>query len=555
MPVPSPRNKILPARGNFSDLSTNVASLSDGEICYAIDQDQYYQNEGGTLVSVGANKAQGALADSAVQPTDSIDILADVDISTTAPTDGQALIWDNAGGKFVPGEAGLVDSVNTQTGDVVLDTDDIAEGTTNLYSQWDNVTGGINYADGNVGIGTTSPEANLHVYGSDLPELRIEDQGEYVSLLYNDNGSTLSIGVLNADYGNTSVADTELRIGVDGASRYVTKADGSHTFYQTDGSTESMRITSDGKVGIGTTVPQSIFVVRGNTPRITLEPTGETQNTRIQFALADGTVKSRITGGGSDGDAIRFSQGSNERMRVNSGGNIGIGTTAPGQKLHVSGGNILIDSNKALRFGQSDAAFIEASGSDGSGGTRYMRFAVNSEALRIDSGVRRLLVGTSSARANFYNGSNTAQIQLEGTNFQNAAFAITCNANSPDKGGLIFAKSRGTTVGSNTVVQDGDSLGAIDFQGADGSEFVSGANIKAEVDGTPGADDMPGRLVFSTTADGASSPTERMRIKNDGTINFSNVAVYADNTAAKAGGLVDGDVYRTSTGDLKIVYT
>ena len=46
-----------------------------------------------------------------------------------------------------------------------------------------------------------------------------------------------------------------------------------------------------------------------------------------------------------------------------------------------------------------------------------------------------------------------------------------------------------------------------------------------------------------------------MRIKNDGTINFSNVAVYADNAAAKTGGLVDGDVYRTSTGDLKIVYT
>jgi hypothetical protein len=38
------------------------------------------------------------------------------------------------------------------------------------------------------------------------------------------------------------------------------------------------------------------------------------------------------------------------------------------------------------------------------------------------------------------------------------------------------------------------------------------AQIDAEVDGTPGTNDMPGRLVFSTTADGASSPTERMRI-------------------------------------------
>jgi hypothetical protein len=46
--------------------------------------------------------------------------------------------------------------------------------------------------------------------------------------------------------------------------------------------------------------------------------------------------------------------------------------------------------------------------------------------------------------------------------------------------------------------------------------MVEAALIKAEVDGTPGANDMPGRLVFSTTADGASSPTERFRINNAG---------------------------------------
>ena len=70
MPVPSPRSKLLPARGNYSDLATNVAELLDGEICYAIDQDQYYQKEGSILVSVGATKAQGLLADTAVQPGD-----------------------------------------------------------------------------------------------------------------------------------------------------------------------------------------------------------------------------------------------------------------------------------------------------------------------------------------------------------------------------------------------------------------------------------------------------------------------------------------------------
>jgi hypothetical protein len=85
-------------------------------------------------------------------------------------------------------------------------------------------------------------------------------------------------------------------------------------------------------------------------------------------------------------------------------------------------------------------------------------------------------------------------------------------------------------------------------------EFVEGARIEAFVDGTPGANDMPGRLVFSTTADGASTPTERMRIKSSGIINFSNAPVYADNAAALAGGLVAGDVYRKADGTLMITF-
>lgn len=71
MPVPSPRSKLLPARGNYADLAANVAELLDGEICYAYDEDQYYQKESSVLVAVGATKAQGLLADSALQDSPS----------------------------------------------------------------------------------------------------------------------------------------------------------------------------------------------------------------------------------------------------------------------------------------------------------------------------------------------------------------------------------------------------------------------------------------------------------------------------------------------------
>jgi hypothetical protein len=58
--------------------------------------------------------------------------------------------------------------------------------------------------------------------------------------------------------------------------------------------------------------------------------------------------------------------------------------------------------------------------------------------------------------------------------------------------------------------------------------------IEAFVDGTPGTNDMPGRLVFSTTADGASSPTERMRINAAGGFKWSDNATYTSATDAKA---------------------
>jgi len=103
-------------------------------------------------------------------------------------------------------------------------------------------------ADGNVGVGVNSPAADLHIYSSIQTRLRLEDQGEYLDIVYNDNSNTLSVGIINADNSNTSVADTELRIGVDGINRYVIKADGSHTFYKANGNTESLSIAGDGSV-------------------------------------------------------------------------------------------------------------------------------------------------------------------------------------------------------------------------------------------------------------------------------------------------------------------
>ena len=65
-------------------------------------------------------------------------------------------------------------------------------------------------------------------------------------------------------------------------------------------------------------------------------------------------------------------------------------------------------------------------------------------------------------------------------------------------------------------------MGYIRFSGTDGTDTAESAVIQASVDATPGDNDMPGRLSFSTTADGAAGSTERMRIDSSGTVHIGS---------------------------------
>jgi hypothetical protein len=164
------------------------------------------------------------------------------------------------------------------------------------------------------------------------------------------------------------------------------------------------------------------------------------------------------------------------------------------------------DTNTAIRFPAADTITAETGGS---------------ERLRVDSS-GRLLIGhtTSLAAANA-----EFSFQVLGTSF--ATTSVTQQRYAADVSGpsIILAKSRGS-LGNHTIVNNGDELGKIRFYGSDGNDFNNyGAEIKAQCDGTPGNNDMPGRLVFSTTADGAASPTERMRIDSSGNILFGTTSV------------------------------
>jgi hypothetical protein len=86
---------------------------------------------------------------------------------------------------------------------------------------------------------------------------------------------------------------------------------------------------------------------------------------------------------------------------------------------------------------------------------------------------------------------------------------------------INLSKSNTGTVGAQGLVQTTDVLGEISFDGSDGVKLVQGAAIRAEVDGTPGVNDMPTRLVFYTTADSAAVPVEAMRIANNNVVTLA----------------------------------
>jgi hypothetical protein len=225
-------------------------------------------------------------------------------------------------------------------------------------------------------------------------------------------------------------------------------------------------------------------------------------------------------------DAVALATAGTNRFHITSGGLVGIGTTTPDQKLVVSGS---LAATGAGSFGAGNIAGVYLSYESG-GEARVFARSVgtasdlsfwtstaggSSERARIDSS-GRLLVGTSSSRST-YNAGDAPKFQVESTT-AGATVGITLSIDNTNSSELYLAKARGSAVNSHTIVQNNDNLGILFFGGADGTNIIRAASVGAQVDGTPGANDMPGRLVFSTTADGASSPTERMRIDNNGRI-------------------------------------
>jgi len=234
--------------------------------------------------------------------------------------------------------------------------------------------------------------------------------------------------------------------------------------------------------------------------------TGNT-NTAIRFPVAD---------------TFTVETAGSERVRVTGIGSIGINETTPDSKVdivHSTSTNTATENLIHLRTDPSGSyasrgLFVKI-GRDGgydnsgahydivgsAGNSGFHVFEVQgSEKLRIDSSGRTTAGGESATAS----GPQYSRLQVLGN-----SYAETTG---------LFSLRRNEVFGDITA---GEDLGVIHFADRTGNTF---AEIHGTCDGTTGSSDYPGRLTFYTTADGASSTTERLRITSDGKVGINQIS-------------------------------
>jgi hypothetical protein len=286
----------------------------------------------------------------------------------------------------------------------------------------------------------------------------------------------------------TFTGDTDTGFYSPGAGRIGVANNGANT----------VEVTAAGNVLIGGTLP--------GTPNISLNAAGTANfvgDIGTGLLFSSGGVGTRINADGSM--SIR-----NDTVSTNAVLNVFKGGTAAGDI------KLTLNNDGSANFGSNVLI----------GGTLPASPNITLSA----SG--QVLVGTSTSVGG-------EQIQSHSTS-SNAIGVGRFSANAFGSEISLY-KSRNGTVGSNTVVQSGDNLGNIQWWGADGTGYVVGASIRTEVDGTPGTNDMPGRLVFLTTPDGSAVPVERMRIDSAGRL-LVGTSSWSDSftTAVLQGNAFDG---------------
>ena len=164
--------------------------------------------------------------------------------------------------------------------------------------------------------------------------------------------------------------------------------------------TEKVRITSDGKIGVGTVSPANQFEVvsSGATKANFTHASSNKTSLYLESDDSSARVGSTYYGSGGSFKPLAFLTSGQERLRINSDGKIGVGTTSPPHELSVHGATATTGTIEANRFSVRDNYGNPPGLGNGfySPGANVLAFATNStERMRLDSS-GRLGVGLSA---------------------------------------------------------------------------------------------------------------------------------------------------------------
>jgi hypothetical protein len=409
----------------------NAFTGAVGEVTYDSDNDTLRVHDGGaaggyelaksnlqthTNIDINSGTIDGTVIGGSTPAaisgtTGQFDTSLNVDGTVTADgltVDGATVLNNsNASVDFtVKGDNGSALLVDGSTGDISFYED---TGTTPKFF-WDASAEAL-------GIGTTSPVQKLSINGSGGTLA-----GTAAISLWDSN---------SAGSRRWAIANGASATGVDQINALTFNVgSGSSSADPLTSGVEVMRIKSDGSVGIGTSSPAhlvdaistsgsasarfgSTYAVGANNGTLIIS-NGGTGNGMLRFDYETSTDRARIGVTTSSQDLQFFTAGNNERMRIDSSGNVGIGTSSPSAKLDVDGSVVIRNSSaiNELTFSGAEYTNIYSQttsgfdiGTTSSSGNSYLRFLTeNVERMRIDS-PGNLLVGTTTVPSL---GGNTA---------------------------------------------------------------------------------------------------------------------------------------------------
>ena len=309
-------------------------------------------------------------------------------------------------------------------------------------------------SSGNVGIGTSDPAYRLTVAEGNVTSVSAKATGDNTSarvaryIWSFDDGDGASINGVRATGSSASDVDLSFRTGG------ITNSE------------ERMRIISNGNVGIGTSSPDAPLSVKAP------NSAGSSQVFRVQKSNTDSCVfridldpdanivKYQATGN-QDASHVFGTGGTTEQMRIDSNGNVGIGTSSPATALHISGTGVNDSRLTVDRSGVEGVVgivgnnlLLSGKGSDGSnGGINF--FTGGSEKVRIDSSGNVGIGLINPSDLLHVNGTANAK------NFKATVYTITWSSSfalNPNNGETQFVVLGGNSTPTQSGWDNGESI-------------------------------------------------------------------------------------------------